>query len=108
MKINVDILRLRQGLSTKYNNLDETDYGQLRRFKGFLKRNFGVIAFSSTVVGGLAGLVITIVSFVRTSTQSTAKGASNASKKTWDFLKKVGRAFTSNFTHFLKMQAKFP
>ena len=28
---NVDILRIRRGLSTKYNNLDETDYGRLRR-----------------------------------------------------------------------------
>ena len=87
---NVDILRLRQGLTIKYNNLDETDYGRLRRFKHFLRRNFGIIAFTNTVVGGLAGLVITIVSFVRSSTQSAAKGASNASKKTWDFVKKVG------------------
>ena len=87
---NVDILRLRRGLLTKYNNLDEADYGRLRRFKDFLKRNFGVIAFTTTVVGGLAGLVITIVSFVRSGTQSVSKGASNASKKTWDFVKKVG------------------
>ena len=70
--------------------MDETDYGHSRRFKDFLKRNLGVIAFTTTVVGGLAGLVITIVSFVRSSTQSAAKGASNTSKKTWDFVKKVG------------------
>ena len=41
-----------------------------------------MIAFTTSVVGGLAGLVITIVSFVRCSTQSAVKGASNASKKT--------------------------
>ena len=29
---NVDILSIRRGLSTKYNNLDETDYGRVRRF----------------------------------------------------------------------------
>ena len=37
---NVDILQLRRGLSTKYNNLDETDYGRLRRFKDFLRKKF--------------------------------------------------------------------
>ena len=87
---NVDILCIRHGLSTKYNNLDETDYGRLRRLKDFLKRNFGVIAFTTTVVGGLAGLVITIVSFVRSSVGSAASSASNAGEKTWDFAKKVG------------------
>ena len=85
----MDILRIRRGLSTKCNNLDETNYGRLRRFNDLLRRNFGVITFTTTVVGGLAGLLITIVSFVRSSTQSAAKGASNASKKTWDFVKKV-------------------
>ena len=75
---NVDILRIRRGLSTKY----ETDYGRLRRLKDFLKRNFGVIAFTTTVVGSLAGLVITIVSLVRSSIGSAASSASNASKKT--------------------------
>ena len=87
---NVDILRIKRGLPAKYNNLDETDYGRLRRLKDFLKRNFGVIAFTTTVVGGLAGLVITIVSFVRSSVGSAASGASNAGKKTWDFAKKIG------------------
>ena len=61
---NVNILRIKSGLLTKYNNLDETDYGRLRRLKDFLKRNFGIVAFVTTVVGGLAALVITIVSFV--------------------------------------------
>ena len=70
--------------------LVKTDYVCLRRLKDFLRRNFGAIAFTTTVVGGLAGLVITIVSFVRSSAQPAAKGASNASKKTWDFVKKVG------------------
>ena len=84
------MLRIRRGLSTKYNNLDETDYWRLRRLKDFLKRNFGVIAFTTTVVGGLAGLVITIVSFVRSSVGSAASSGSNAGKKTWDFAKKVG------------------
>ena len=87
---NVDILRIRSGLSPKYNNLDETDYGRLRRIKDFLKRNFGIVAFVPTVVGGLAGLVITILSFVRSGVSSTAKGASNTSKSIWDFAKKVG------------------
>ena len=35
---NVDILRIRRGLPAKYNNLDETDYGRLKRLKDFLKR----------------------------------------------------------------------
>ena len=34
---NIDILRMRSGLSPKYNNLEETDYGRLRRLKYFLK-----------------------------------------------------------------------
>ena len=51
--------------------------------------------FTTTVVGGLAGLVITIVSFVRSCTQSAAKGAS---KKTWDFVKKVGAILTPILT----------
>ena len=69
--------------------MDETDYGQLRRLTDFLKRNFGVITFTTTVVGGLAGL-ITIVSFLRSSVGSAASSASNAGKKTWDFAEKVG------------------
>ena len=86
---NVDILRIRSGLSTKYNNLDKTDYGRLRRIKDFLKRNFGIVAFVTIVVGGLAGLVITIISFVRSGVSSAAKGASKAGKSIWDFAKKV-------------------
>ena len=87
---NVDILRLRSGLSPKYNNLGETDYGRLRRLKDFLKRNFGVIAFVTTIVGGLAGLVITIISYVRGGVSNAAKGASKAGRSIWDFAKKVG------------------
>ena len=51
---NVDILQVGQGLSTRYNNLDEPDYGRLRSFKDFLRRNFEIIAFTTTIVSGLA------------------------------------------------------
>ena len=53
-------------------------------------RNFGIVAFVTTLVGGLAGLVITIVSFVRGGVSSAAKGTSKAGKSAWDFAKKVG------------------
>ena len=87
---NVDILRIKLGLSTKYKIVDETDYRRLRRLKDFLKRNFGIVAFITTVVGGLARLVIAIISFVRSGVRSAPSGASNAGKKIWDFAKKIG------------------
>ena len=89
MENMVDISLLRDGLNTRYNNL-ETDYRRLRRLKDFLKRNFGIVAFITTVVGGTAGLVITIISFVRSSVSTASRSASNAGKGIWDFSKKVG------------------
>ena len=94
---NVDNLRSTQNLPTKYNNLDEPDTSGLRRFKDFVRRNFGVIAFTTSIVCGLALLVITMVSFVRSSLGSAAKTLAMLGK-TFDFAKKVGVILAPIFT----------